>query len=145
MAIYTGRNGLVKLALATTEGGTPGTDPSAVTGLGTLRSWTIDHKANLIDITTMVSSGLVYSKVMPGIRSWSASFSMLWDDADTTLSSANLVPGRYVHVWIYPHGSSDVYNGVAAIETVHANANHDGLVEMSLTITGHDALTTTFA
>lgn len=143
MAVHTGRNGLVKMTLATADGSTPSaTEP--LFGLGTLRSWSINHSSANIDVTTMTESSTVYTKMVGGIKSWSSSLSMLWDDTDGTLISANLVPGRYVHVWVYPVGNgNDSYDGIAIIDSVDRSASHDGVVEMSISLTGHDSLTLT--
>jgi predicted secreted protein len=139
MAVHTGRNGLVKMTLANADGTTPSAS-EPLTGLGTLRSWSINHSSSNVDVTTMTTSTTIYTKMIAGVKSWSSSLSMLWDDADTTLTSGNLVPGRYVNIWIYPMGSADVYSGIAIIDSIDRSASHDGVVEMSISLTGHDTL-----
>lgn len=127
MAIAAGRNGVVKIG---------------TTALGEVRSWTIDHTSDTIDVTTMSTSGN-YRLFLPSLKTWSGSVSVVWDEADTGQDAAVL--GTEVTLKVYPDSDSTgkaYYYGSAIITSSSQTASYDGLVERTINFTGTGALTT---
>jgi len=79
------------------------------------------------------------------LTTFSGSVDVLWDETDSTGQGA-LTIGAEVTLNLYPEGSEtgDTYMTGAAIVTGRSvNSSFDGLVEMSISVQGNGALTTT--
>ena len=55
-----GRNGVVKIG---------------TTAIGSVRSWSLDHTSDTIDVTTMSTTGN-YREFVPSLKTWSGSISV---------------------------------------------------------------------
>ena len=79
------------------------------------------------------------------LTSFSGSVDVLWDETDSSGQGA-LTIGAEVTLNLYPEGdaSGDTYLTGSAIVTGRSiSSSYDGLVEMSITVQGNGALTTT--
>lgn len=150
MAVKSGRNGSLRLTIGSTVDATPsaaGTGASPTDSLGSLRSWSIDQSANLLTVDTASMGNFddwVETHTMS--RSWSASFSGLWDEGGTTPGVEDLVVGRTIRFALFPDnstagtGDTQYYSGTAIINSITYNASYDGMVELSFSVTGKGAL-----
>jgi len=115
------------------------------TALASVRSWTLNHTAELLDATVMNSSGVTYRTNLASFLAWDGSVSLLWDDASTGDAGQVLcVPGDTLEVIFYPEGdqTGDItYTGSAIVTASNRTASYDGLVEMEVTFQGTGALT----
>lgn len=131
MATHTGSEGTVKV-------GTAGSDVA----IAEIRSFSIEESADTLEDTTMGDSARTYK---PSLTTFTGSLDVLWDESDTTGQGA-LTIGAEVTLNLYPEGatSGDTYLGGTAIVTGRSiNSSYDGLVEMSISVQGSGALTTT--
>lgn len=127
MAIAAGRNGVVKIGN---------------TAIGSVRSWTLDHTSDVIDTTTMSTTGN-YRTFLPSLKTWSGSISVVWDEADAGQDAAVL--GTEITLNLFPDDdeTGDVkYYGQAIITSSSQTATYDGLIERTINFTGTAALTT---
>mgnify|MGYP003333562065 FL=1 len=123
-----GRNGVVKIG---------------TTAIGSVRSWSLDHTSDTIDVTTMSTTGN-YREFVPSLKTWSGSISVVWDEADAGQDAAVL--GTEITIKVYPDddGTGDVYyTGSAIITSVSQSASYDGLVERTINFNGTGALSST--
>ncbi len=126
MATYTGKNGAVYV----------GTNAVAE-----IKDWSLETTSETVADTVMGDSWVSHK---PTLKSWTASFNAIWDDADTTGQIA-LTEGAEVTINLYPTGnnSGDVeWSGAVIVTSVSKSASFDGLVEASFSVTGNGALTT---
>ena len=126
MATHTGSEGTVKV----------GTD-----AIAEIRSFSIEESADTLEDTSMGDTARTYK---PSLTTYTGSIDVLWDETDTTGQGA-LTVGSEVTLNFYPEGdtSGDVYyTGLAIVTGVSRNSSFDGLVEMSISVQGNGALTT---
>lgn len=126
MATHTGSEGTVKV----------GTD-----AIAEIRSFSIEESADTLEDTSMGDTARTYK---PSLTTYTGSIDVLWDESDTTGQGA-LTVGAEVTLNFYPEGdtSGDVYyTGLAIVTGVSRNSSFDGLVEMSISVQGNGALTT---
>lgn len=131
MATHTGSEGTVKV-------GTAGSDVA----IAEIRSFSIEESADTLEDTTMGDGARTYKA---SLTTFTGSIDVLWDESDTTGQGA-LTIGAEVTLNLYPEGatSGDTYLGGTAIVTGRSiSSSYDGLVEMSISVQGSGALTTT--
>ena len=126
MATHTGSEGTIKVGANT---------------VGELRSFTLETTAETIEDTSMGDTNRSY-KV--GLKSFTGSASLFWDEADTGQTA--IVVGTEITINVYPEGASsgDTYYTGSAIVTGNTIASSfDGMVEAEVSFQGTGALTTT--
>tara|TARA_R110001632_G_scaffold232969_1_gene375697 strand:- start:2248 stop:2640 length:393 start_codon:yes stop_codon:yes gene_type:complete len=126
MATHTGSEGTVKVGANT---------------IAEIRSFSIEESAETLEDTSMGDSARTYK---PSLTTFTATVDVLWDDADTNGQDA-LTNGAEVTFGVYPEGETtgDIYLSGAGIVTGRSiSASYDGLVEMSISLQGTGALTT---
>lgn len=127
MATHTGSEGTVKVGSDT---------------IAEIRSFSIEESADTLEDTSMGDSARTYK---PSLTTFTATIDVLWDEADTAGQGA-LTNGSEVTFSVYPEGDTtgDVYLTGAGIVTGRSvSSSYDGLVEMSISLQGSGALTTT--
>jgi predicted secreted protein len=120
------------------------TSAGTATTLASVRSWTVNNTAEVLDATVMNPSGVTYRTNVASFLAWDGSASLLWDDA-ADAGQALCVPGSTLEIVFYPEGEATgdtTYTGSAIITAVNRTASFDGLVEMEVTFSGTGALTT---
>lgn len=126
MATHTGSEGTVKV----------GSD-----AIGEIRSFSIEETADTLDDTAMGDTARTYKS---SLTSFSGSVDVLWDEGDTGQTALTI--GASVTLNLYPEGDTtgDTYmTGTAIVTGRSISSSHDGLVEMSISVQGSGALTTT--
>lgn len=125
-----------------THKGSEGTVKVGSNAIAEIRSFSIEETADTLEDTTMGDTARTYKS---SLTSFSGSVDVLWDEADST-GQGGLTIGAEVTLNLYPEGdaSGDVYMTGSAIVTGRTiNSSYDGLVEMSISVQGNGALTTT--
>jgi hypothetical protein len=125
MANHTGLEGTVKIGANT---------------IAEIRSYNYSESHDAIEDTAM---GDTVRTFKAGISSWSGSVDVYWDETDTTGQGAMTI-GTEVTVNFYPEGATtgDIYKtGSAIVNSLDTSASLDGMVEMSVGLTGNGALT----
>jgi hypothetical protein len=74
-------------------------------------------------------------------RSWTASFTVLWDSADGAMDDLEI--GWNIGFTCYPDSTETASNfvGTGVISQMTSSSSYDGLVELSFTVVGNGALT----
>ena len=125
-----------------THTGSEGTVKVGANAIAEIRSYTLEESADTLEDTTMGDTARTYK---PSLTTYTGSIDVLWDETDTTGQGA-LTIGSEITLNMYPEGSvsGDTYMTGAAIVTGHSiTASYDGMVEMSISVQGNGALTTT--
>ena len=125
-----------------THTGSEGTVKVGSNAIAEIRSFSIEESADTLDDTTMGDTARTYKS---SLTTYTGSVDVLWDETDTTGQGA-LTIGAEVTLNLYPEGdtSGDTYITGSAIVTGRTiNSTYDGLVEMSISVQGNGALTTT--
>ena len=126
MATHTGSEGTIKVGADT---------------VGELRSFTLETTAETIEDTSMGDTNRSY-KV--GLKSFTGSASLFWDEADTGQTA--IVVGTEITLNVYPEGASSgdtYYSGSAIVTGTTIASSFDGMVEAEVSFQGTGALTTT--
>ena len=126
MATHTGSEGTVKI----------GSDQ-----LAEVRSYTIESSGETIENTTMGLSARTY---VAGLTTFTASFEVYFDEADTAQGAVDA--GASITFSVYPEGETagdTYYTGSGIVTGRSITASFDGMVEMSLSVQGSGALTET--
>ena len=126
MATHTGSEGTIKVGANT---------------VGELRSFTLETTAETIEDTSMGDTNRSY-KV--GLKSFTGSASLFWDEADT--GQPAIVVGTEITLNVYPEGASSgdtYYTGSAIVTGSTIASSFDGMVEAEVSFQGTGALTTT--
>jgi predicted secreted protein len=126
MATHTGSEGTIKVGANT---------------VGELRSFTLETTAETIEDTSMGDTNRSY-KV--GLKSFTGSASLFWDEADTGQTA--IVVGTEITLNVYPEGASSgdtYYTGSAIVTGTTIASSFDGMVEAEVSFQGTGALTTT--
>jgi predicted secreted protein len=126
MATHTGSEGTIKVGANT---------------VGELRSFTLETTAETIEDTSMGDTNRSY-KV--GLKSFTGSASLFWDEADTGQTA--IVVGTEITINVYPEGASSgdtYYTGSAIVTGSTIASSFDGMVEAEVSFQGTGALTTT--
>jgi len=125
-----------------THAGSEGTVKVDSNAVAEIRSFSIEETADTLEDTTMGDTARTYKS---SLTSFSGSVDVLWDETDSSGQGA-LTIGAEVTLNLYPEGdaASDTYLTGSAIVTGRSiSSSYDGLVEMSITVQGNGALTTT--
>jgi len=125
-----------------THTGSEGTVKVGSNAIAEIRSFSIEESADTLEDTTMGDTARTYKS---SLTTYTGSVDVLWDETDTTGQGA-LTIGAEVTLNLYPEGdtSGDTYLTGSAIVTGRTiNSTYDGLVEMSISVQGNGALTTT--
>ena len=125
-----------------THAGSEGTVKVGSNAIAEIRSFSIDETADTLEDTTMGDTARTYKS---SLTSFSGSVDVLWDETDTSGQGA-LTIGASVTLNLYPEGDAtgDTYLTGSAIVTGRSiSSSYDGLVEMSITVQGNGALTST--
>lgn len=125
-----------------THAGSEGTVKVGANAVAEIRSYSIEQTADTLEDTTMGDTARTY---LPSLTTFTGTLDVLWDETDTTGQGA-LTIGASVTLNLYPEGSTsgDTYlSGTAIVTGRTINASYDGLVEMSISVQGTGALTTT--
>ena len=125
-----------------THAGSEGTVKVGSNAIAEIRSFSIEESAETIEDTSMGDSARTYK---PSLTNFSGSIDVFWDETDTTGQGA-LTIGAEVTLNLYPEGdaSGDTYvTGSAIVTGRSVSSSFDGLVEMSISVQGNGALTTT--
>lgn len=124
-----------------THAGSEGTVKVGSNAIAEIRSFSIEETADTIEDTTMGDSARTYK---PSLTSFSGSVDVFWDETDSTGQGA-LTIGSEVTLNLYPEGSvsGDTYlSGSAIVTSRSISSSFDGMVEMSISVQGNGALTT---
>ena len=125
-----------------THAGSEGTVKVGSNAIAEIRSFSIEETADTLEDTTMGDTARTYKS---SLTSFSGSVDVLWDETDSSGQGA-LTIGASVTLNLYPEGdaASDTYLTGSAIVTGRSiSSSYDGLDEMSITVQGNGALTTT--
>lgn len=126
MATHTGSEGTVKVGSDT---------------IAEIRSFSIEESAETLEDTSMGDSARTYK---PSLTSFTASIDVLWDESDLAGQGA-LTNGAEVTFSVFPEGDTtgDTYlTGSGIVTGRSVSSSYDGLVEMSISLQGSGALTT---
>lgn len=125
-----------------THTGSEGTVKVGSNAIAEIRSFSIEETADTLEDTTMGDTARTYKS---SLTSFSGSIDVFWDEADTTGQGA-LTIGAEITLNLYPEGdtSGDTYlTGTAIVTSRSVSSSFDGLVEMSISVQGTGALSTT--
>lgn len=125
-----------------THAGSEGTVKVGANAVAEIRSYSIEQTADTLEDTTMGDTARTY---LPSLTTFTGTLDVLWDETDTTGQGA-LTIGASVTLNLYPEGSvsGDTYlSGTAIVTGRTITASYDGLVEMSISVQGTGALSTT--
>lgn len=125
-----------------THTGSEGTVKVGSNAIAEIRSFSIEETADTLEDTTMGDTARTYKS---SLTSFSGSVDVLWDETDSSGQGA-LTIGAEVTLNLYPEGDAagDTYLTGSAIVTGRSiSSSYDGLVEMSITVQGNGALTST--
>jgi predicted secreted protein len=136
-ATYTGESGVVKFTDLST---------STVINVASVRSFTLDQELDAIESTVMGSGSRTY---IPGLKQFSGSLDIYFRD-ESGQGNINLFDAvnegtTTSKIELYPSGeTTGIKLAGDVIVTGHSiTANHDGMVEASVTFQGTGALTKT--
>jgi predicted secreted protein len=122
-----------------THTGSEGTIKVSTTTVGELRSYSLEQTADTIEDTSLGDTTRTYKA---GLKGWSGSASLFFDEADA--GQLLLVLGTSIALKVYPEGASSgdkYYYGDAIITGSNVSASFDGMVEAEITFTGTGAIT----
>ena len=125
-----------------THAGSEGTVKSGANAIAEIRSYTINETGDTIEDSSMGDVSRTYKA---GLKTWTASVEVFWDETDTN-GQGSFDVGSTVTLNVYPEGSSSgdmYYTGSAIVTGKTINATFDGMVEASFTLQGTGALTET--
>lgn len=125
-----------------THTGSEGTVKVGSNVIAEIRSFSIEQTADTLEDTTMGDTARTYKS---SLTSYSGSLDVFWDETDATGQGA-LTIGAEVTLAMYPEGDAtgDTYlTGTAIVTGRSISSSFDGLVEMSISVQGTGALTST--
>jgi len=125
-----------------THAGSEGTVKVGSNAIAEIRSFSIEETAETLEDTSMGDTARTYK---PSLTTYTGSLDVFYDETDTTGQGA-LTIGAEVTLNLYPEGDTtgDVeLTGSAIVTSRSINSSFDGLVEMSISVQGNGALTTT--
>lgn len=124
-----------------THAGSEGTVKVGSDAIAEIRSFSIEETADTIEDTSMGDGARTYK---PSLTSFSGSIDVFWDETDTT-GQGGLTIGAEVTLNLYPEGDTtgdSFLSGSAIVTGRSVSSSFDGLVEMSISVQGNGALTT---
>jgi len=125
-----------------THTGSEGTVKVGSNAIAEIRSFSIEESADTLEDTTMGDTARTYKS---SLTTYTGSLDVFWDETDATGQGA-LTIGAEVVLNLYPEGDTtgDTYlTGSAIVTGRSVSSSFDGLVEMSISVQGNGALTTT--
>lgn len=105
-----------------------------------VRSYSIDHNAEVVEKTAMGDSARSYVSTL---TQFTASVEVFYDDTDTAQTA--LDAGNSVTLEVYPNttaGGSKYYSGTAIVTGITRTGSADGLVEATIALQGSGGLST---
>ena len=125
-----------------THAGSEGTVKVGTDAIAEIRSFSIEESADTLEDTSMGDSARTYK---PSLTTYTGSIDVLWDETDSSGQGA-LSIGAEVTLNLFPEGDTSgdtTLSGSAIVTGRSINSSYDGLVEMSISVQGNGALTTT--
>lgn len=125
MATYTGKDGAVYVG---------------ANAVGEVRDFSVEQTSEVVADTVMGDSWVSNKATL---KSWTASVNMYWTGDDTGQTA--LTVGSEVSLKLYPRGNTSTYeelSGSAIVTSVSQSQSFDGMVELSISVTGNGTLTT---
>ena len=123
----------------TTFVGNGGTILAGSNAIGSLRSYSIEETTETIDDSVM---GATYQTHKGGLKSWSGSADVYFDDGDTAQQA--LTVGASLVLSFEMEGTASgahKLSGTVSVASRSISASFDNMVEASITFTGNGALT----
>jgi predicted secreted protein len=123
-----------------THAGSEGTVRVGANAIAEIRSYSLEESGDTIDDSTM---GDVSRTYLAGLRTFTGTIDVLWDETNTTGQLA-LTVGATITLNVYPEGAATgdmYYHGSAIVTGRSISASYDGLVEMSISVQGTGPLT----
>jgi len=125
MATYTGKDGAVYVG---------------ANAVGEVRDFSVEQTSEVVADTVMGDSWVSNKATL---KSWTASVNMYWTGDDT--GQVALTVGSLVSLKLYPRGNTSTYeelSGDAIVTSVSQSQSFDGMVELSISVTGAGTLAT---
>ncbi len=122
-----------------THTGSEGTVKIGANAIAEIRSYSIEETGDTIEDTTMGDSARTYKA---GLKDFSGSVDVYWDETDTTGQGACTV-GSSITINVYPEGSTSAdvyYTGTALVTGFSVTGSFDGMVEASISFQGTGGL-----
>jgi predicted secreted protein len=122
-----------------THTGSEGTVKIGANAIAEIRSYSIEETGDTIEDTTMGDSARTYKA---GLKDFSGSVDVYWDETDTTGQGACTV-GSSITLNVYPEGSTSAdvyYTGTALVTGFSVTGSFDGMVEASISFQGTGGL-----
>lgn len=101
-----------------------------------VKSFTIDHKSDVEEITDFADGSSGYKKYLPTLKDWTATVEMSWDSGNTA------TPGTTGTVTFNVNATSK-YTGSGILTGITINEPVSGVVTCTGTFQGNGALTLT--
>lgn len=127
-----------------THTGSEGTLKVGSSAIAEIRSYTINETGETIEDTSMGDAARTFKA---GLKTYTASVEVFWDETDTSGQGA-LDVGSEVTLNVYPEGDTagdTYYTGSAIVTGKTVTGSFDGMVEASFELQGNGALTETTA
>ena len=105
-----------------------------------VRSYSLDHNAEVVEKTAMGDSSRSYVSTL---SQFTASVEVFYDDTDTAQTA--LDAGNSVTLEVYPNtaaSGSKYYSGTAIVTGITRQGSADGLVEATIALQGSGGLST---
>jgi len=125
-----------------THTGSEGTLKVGSNAVAEIRSYTINETGETIEDTSMGDTSRTFKA---GLKTFTASVEVFWDETDTTGQGA-LDVGSEVTLNVYPEGDASgdtYYSGTSIVTGKTVTGSFDGMVEASFELQGTGALTET--
>lgn len=125
-----------------THTGSEGTLKVGSNSLAEIRSFSINETGETIEDTSMGDTARTFKA---GLKTFTASVEVFWDETDTTGQGA-LDVGSEVTLNVYPEGDTSgdtYYSGTTVVTGKTVTGSFDGMVEASFELQGTGALTET--
>lgn len=125
-----------------THTGSEGTLKVGSNAVAEIRSFSINETGETIEDTSMGDTSRTFKA---GLKTFTASVEVFWDETDTTGQGA-LDVGSEVTLNVYPEGDTSgdtYYSGTTVVTGKTVTGSFDGMVEASFELQGTGALTET--
>jgi hypothetical protein len=125
-----------------THTGSEGTLKVGSNAVAEIRSFSINETGETIEDTSMGDTARTFKA---GLKTFTASVEVFWDETDTTGQGA-LDVGSEVTLNVYPEGDASgdtYYSGTTVVTGKTVTGSFDGMVEASFELQGTGALTET--
>lgn len=119
--------------------GNGGTVLAGSDAIGELRSYSVEETVETIDDSVIGDS---YQTHKGGLKSWSGSADVYFDDGDTAQQALTVGASLIISFQMEGDGAgAHKLSGTATVDTRSISAAFDNMVEASITFTGNGALT----